>query len=227
MAELPINEDVNLLWAPVVPQAPRSDQARPWQMTQYCQIVTPEISSVSIIISIWVIWSLNIYRFTNSKCDFSSYRNLWHFMSLIFLFLLLFLRQLCETKHETQIMSNQMSKQTFFTKYSNFGWMLMVGQHPYTNNPKIKPFKKGFVLIVYIQVNKWASFMMMEAALLASQCNVVLYLVWVWFEIDTKHQWMLFPPKWVPWHSPGSLSLASYVTNATGAVRYHGAIVRC
>ena len=75
MAELPINEDVKLLWAPVVPGAPRSDQARLWQMTQYCQIVTPEISSVSIIISIWVIWSLNIYRFTNSKCDFSSYRN--------------------------------------------------------------------------------------------------------------------------------------------------------
>ena len=69
--------------------------------------------------------------------------------------------------------------------------------------------------------------MRMEAALLASQCNVVLYLVWVWFEIDTKHQWMLFPPKWVPWHSPGSLSLASYVTNATGAVREHWAIVRC
>ena len=36
---------------------------------------------------------------------------------------------------------------------------------------------------------------------------LVLYLVWVWFEIDTKHQWMLFPPEWVPWHSLSSLSL--------------------
>ena len=117
MAELPINEDVNLLWAPGVPQAPRSDQARPWQMTQYCQIVTPEISSVSIIIFVWVIWSH--WTFIDSQIpsvNFSSFRNWWHFMSWIFLFLLLFFRQLCETKHETQIMSNQMSKRNFFSQ---------------------------------------------------------------------------------------------------------------
>ena len=79
---------------------------------------------------------------------------------------------------------------------------------------------------MYIQVNKWARFIRMEAALLASRAMQC----YIWSESDLRLTQSINGCCSLQNGSLDirpALSLASYVTNATGAVRDHGAIVRC